>query len=299
MKIFKFVWILIIASTVLSCANNSDSKIYVEPEPPLVLTYKNMSGTWETYYYTRSINNQEALRDPGADGVTITYDGINKTFSETNMRNENRNNGTFKILGNDTVQFFYKIREGNVVTDRDSITRKVIVQLTDKKMVRRTVDLKNGNTTVDIQLMRNLATTQQGETPDIKKELIDETRLLGKWYIVDYRWTEKIGNGPTIPYRNQSIVGTYFVFRIDNGKRIFDEYLSNGVKKYSGTYRIVDDVVFCFYYDFSEKKDVAVSLWLREWRKDGNTDNCINYSKLRDNKDIWKIVESWTYLQKR
>lgn len=298
MNKFKSVFLLLLAFVVLGCEQNSDPKPIVKQDPPVVLTYKNLSGTWETYYYGRSLNGQTRLRDPGADGVTVTYDGDNKTFSETNMRNENRNNGTFKILGNDTIQFFYKVREGNVVTNKDSITEKVIIQLTEKKMVRRTIEIENGNTTEDIQIMRNLSTTKPGETPDMEKEMIDETRLLGKWTIVACRWINYNNKGPISNGEDNRSNGTYYVFFIDNGVRKFEEYLSNGERKHSGTYRIVDDVVFCFYFDPSSQKDVAVCFWLRDWKKNGNKDTFINYSKYRDNENIWLIRETRVYFEK-
>lgn len=297
---------LLAAISLIGCTNNSDTPPPI-PKKTLVITYKDLNGTWELYYVTRKINNNEPLRDPGADGATQTFNSADKTFTETNIDGKQDKQGTFRILGNDTIEYTFKKKNKNAL-NTDSTTKRVIVKLNDKQLVSRTikVDKQGGatNSAEDIYYYRNKAAAGPNETFDIpekdKKEIININLLLKyKWEFIYFWKSEQIRNQQPEITEGDTDKGSYYQFKIENGEyryRIFGpSQKSKAAGNDRGVFRVVDDVIFLF-PDIPIKDDDTPYLWLKSWGwKKGQPNSFIDYTKMRDKNNIWRIIEGKDY----
>lgn len=250
----KLIYILLVLPLiVVSCVDNKD-----EPTPPSIqqlvdipLSIESIEGTWETYYSEKLVNdNRSGYRTIDYDGFLTTYykDG---RFEDRNPFGDLIFSGRFQILKNDTIAYLYKNKNNvDTVTKRNfsalkgNITNGVSKSkfLTTYVSAKGTVD-KTSYTVTDTRIMRNISNAA-GEHPNINKQSIDYSKLVGTWKLYNYSY---YSNGSLDNAMSASLTrqyteagGTKYVFLAGNKIAVY----AKDVLVLQGSIKIVDDVIY-------------------------------------------------------
>ena len=270
-----------------SCVKNSDEPD-PDPTPSVVLTPQNIAGTWEIYYFYRSVNERFPLREANIDGTRMTYN-TDGTFYEISFDGVTRDEGTYTIIGDDVIEFIYKVKQGKRLKAGEEERQIHIVDLTEKKMVRSHLySASVGGTThwmEEVFMSRNInKISSANETPDLSslytKEIIDRNRLMGTWKIktdgVRFRKYYAGEVKETTIYKDDD--GRTLKFFTESGVDKFEARDADGnlLDEGTGTFKIVDDVVH-FFHTKNTGEISAFVTWLKKWSNSNGVDAFEDY----------------------
>jgi hypothetical protein len=290
-----------------SCVKNNDEPD-TPPPPSVVLTPQNIAGTWEIYYFYRSVNERFPLREANIDGTRMTYN-TDGTFYEISFDGVTRDEGTYTIIGNDSIEFIYRVKQGKRLKAGEEERQIHIVDLTDKKMVRSHLYKASvGGTThwmEEVFMSRNInKISSANETPDLSslytKEIIDRNRLMGTWKITKVMFRKYYAGQVKETTNPKDDNDRTLKFFTDSGIDKFEARGADGnlLDAGAGTFRIVDDVVHLFSTN-SKGEAEAFVVWLKNWSNSTGVDTVEDYVISRqDNTDPFYYEDVTTYYQK-
>lgn len=324
----KLIYILLILPLiVVSCVDNKD-----EPTPPNIselvdipLSIESMEGTWETYYTEKHVNdNKSSYRTIDYDGFLTTYykDG---RFEDRNPFGDLIFKGTFRILRNDTIEYSFK-NKNNV----DTVTKKNFSALkgtitggvTKTKFLSTYVSAKGtvDKTTyivTDTRIMRNISNAA-GEHPNINKQSIDYSKLVGTWQFYNYSYYSNgvldraVSAAMTKKYKDNQ--ETKYIFLPNNRIAVY----ANNIIVAEGSIKIVDDVIY-IKDDIKGTKSILKALknnvdtttsdqslpdsqqnpneddsfyiWLKNWKSATDATTFIDFDEFRNAHNITEIIK--------
>lgn len=297
--------IFLLTLTILaSCVKNND-EVKTKPSPEKVeLTFKNIAGSWEIYFYTKSVvdaktNVKSQYRFTEEDGYSVTFleDG---TYYENNVFGHRNISGKY-LIGDFDADDKDKIWEIGPLPGKKKngvfMTYKTLKTKVDTTMRAEIPELysdhfayrdrywgttKDGKTTFlveDIKYLRNLkkAPNYMPEGKEFYKNNIDIQQLLGRWeFYNQFVIINGVRHEATDSVKAQ-FNRLYTVFKIENGLNIFEEYIikqnketlkDETVLNRNGEFKVIDDVVHMYniYTDPNTKEKVVESfkLWIKE-----------------------------------
>ncbi|WP_165020738.1 hypothetical protein [Dysgonomonas sp. ZJ279] len=264
-----YIFFLLITFFLAGCTNNSDESGGTDPDPEFTETNKplsvqNITGKWEVYNFTKTVNSGTPLRYVDIDGFTITFNADN-TFSEANARGDLGNKGEYEISRSDSITFRFKNED-----QENDTTGYIVTLLSDKRLV--TLDSYfaqlAGSSAVfrvkDLKFWRNLATMPTGH-PGVTKEDVTIERLQGQWEIYSFR--EYIGGSLANDNAEKEALfkGVTYLFNLD---KTYKEFGKSGGLSTQGTFVIVDDVVHLFDNAQEEGANISYTVWITNWVND-------------------------------
>lgn len=300
-----YLFLILFLFSVVSCVDNSDEPSTPPPPPEekLKLTEENLLGTWEIYYFFKNINSASAnisdnYRYTDFDGFTTTFEK-GGTFYEKNVFDIVVRKGTYEIdEEKEQVNFYFKSKNTGI----DTTTTVNFPYIYNNRFVYQEIYPieREGHTfnVKDLKYCRNVERAPNyypSENPAFdKKEIIDESELLGTWVLI---LKKTIVNG--IPLEeteaDRLYYGTESVFEIKNGKRVFKQYHPNNkTGSENGEYRIVDDVVHMYNVDtiivdtiknIVRLDTVSFMYWIQDWTNKGTDGAEIIIEGFRERRD--------------
>ena len=302
---------------ITSCVDNSDEGKDsgggggTVPQELLELNEENILGTWELYFYNKTIyapalNLNTKYRYTDEDGFSITFKE-NGVFYEKNVFDMYTIEGEYEFVKNpvtnknDSIKFHF---DSNF-TGKDTTTWVSIPYLYRNRFIYHS---KYHGTSKgylfnveDLKYYRNMERDPNyypSDNPAFKKTLVNEDDLLGTWYLFksEIRLDEVWSEGDTKAY------GTLLIFSIENGERIFEHYAPNNqglVRR--GKYRIVDDVIHMYVVEDlggGKTENKSFQYWVRDWKITGGTEIMIEGFTARYKENILQEVEERSYHRK-
>lgn len=328
MKQFLYILLIPIIGGLVSCASNGDQPdpIVIPPTPePVELTEDALIGTWETYYYTKSIRaNPGTSSEVAYQGLRlIDYDGYETRlyksgniyrFTSKNVIKDIIDEGTY-FVKDDTLKFVMKNKQGK---DSISSTQKVFAFNPTQGILK--VDIayrgtnKNGVKYIvtDTKCQRNVEINPEFSDVNPPKVKIDFDNLSkGEWEIYAFAYYEggsknsietKLGmdtlggltyrfytdaNGQQRCHRTQRIPGTDDWGEADNRIVIVDDVISfiEEKKDVSGSVK--------------KQEDGGIFMWPKEWKLREGVESFIDWKEERFVDDISIIVRTEAFVRRK
>lgn len=246
---------LLISLIQVSCTSNDNGEDD-EPTPIDVVVpvnQANLVGSWQLYYFTKQVNSGLTLRYLLEDGYGITLfaegsDGKSR-FKETDARDIVTNQGTYTVIGSDSIKFEFK----SLYSGEDTTSTVSVARLSDKRLTtydKYTMLSKDKSVkynVFDVRVFRNMK-TMPNDYPGVDKEPIVLEKLFGKWEVYSYRFFVN-GQAPAniaeIQAKNIGVV--YYFYKDGNGKSKFKLYDNTQILRDQGDLAVIDDVIHLYF----------------------------------------------------